>query len=241
MAVLGRPHHHRTRAAASSASTTCPSACSRRRSSTPPVPAAADAHRELLRISARALGIATIGDLRDYFRLSPADMKGRLEELVEAGELAAGRGRGLEAARPICTATPACRAGSTPAPCSRPSIRSSGSAPAPSACSTSATASRSTRRPKSGSTAIMCCPSCSATRIVARVDLQGRPAGRRAARPRRLCRARRAARHRRRTARRTAADAGLARPGAHGGRRRPATWRPGRSAGLRWPSVAAAR
>ncbi|MBU0582285.1 MAG: winged helix-turn-helix domain-containing protein [Alphaproteobacteria bacterium] len=52
-----------------------------------PVPAPADAHRELLRISARALGIATHSDLRDYFRLSPADMKGRLEELVEEGEL----------------------------------------------------------------------------------------------------------------------------------------------------------
>ncbi|MER9204970.1 winged helix-turn-helix domain-containing protein [Mesorhizobium sp. M0771] len=52
-----------------------------------PVPAAEDAHRELLRISARAHGIATSGDLRDYFRLSPADMKGRLEELVELGEL----------------------------------------------------------------------------------------------------------------------------------------------------------
>jgi uncharacterized protein YcaQ len=51
------------------------------------IPQAADAHRELLRISARALGIATIGDLRDYFRLSPADVKGRVEELVESGEL----------------------------------------------------------------------------------------------------------------------------------------------------------
>ena len=47
----------------------------------------ADAHRDLLRIAARALGIATATDLRDYFRLSPGDMKGRLEELVEAGEL----------------------------------------------------------------------------------------------------------------------------------------------------------
>ncbi|CCV14599.1 winged helix-turn-helix domain-containing protein [Mesorhizobium sp. STM 4661] len=52
-----------------------------------PVPAAEDAHRDLLRISARAHGIATAGDLRDYFRLSPADIKGRLEELVELGEL----------------------------------------------------------------------------------------------------------------------------------------------------------
>ncbi|MER9253055.1 winged helix-turn-helix domain-containing protein [Mesorhizobium sp. M0598] len=52
-----------------------------------PVPRPEDAHRELLRISARAHGIATAGDLRDYFRLSPADIKGRIEELVEAGDL----------------------------------------------------------------------------------------------------------------------------------------------------------
>ncbi|MER8786648.1 winged helix-turn-helix domain-containing protein [Mesorhizobium sp. M0142] len=52
-----------------------------------PVPSPADAHRELLRISARAHGVATAGDLRDYFRLSPADIKGRIEELVEAGDL----------------------------------------------------------------------------------------------------------------------------------------------------------
>ncbi|AWC23437.1 hypothetical protein CO731_02908 [Aminobacter sp. MSH1] len=52
-----------------------------------PIPAPADAHRELLRISARAHGVATAICLRDYFRLSPADMKGRLEELVEMGEL----------------------------------------------------------------------------------------------------------------------------------------------------------
>ncbi|MER8964125.1 winged helix-turn-helix domain-containing protein [Mesorhizobium sp. M0808] len=52
-----------------------------------PVPCPEDAHRELLRISARAHGIATAGDLRDYFRLSPADIKGRIEELVEAGDL----------------------------------------------------------------------------------------------------------------------------------------------------------
>jgi uncharacterized protein YcaQ len=52
-----------------------------------PTPSPADAHRELLRISARAHGIATANCLRDYFRLSPADMKGRLEELVDEGDL----------------------------------------------------------------------------------------------------------------------------------------------------------
>jgi uncharacterized protein YcaQ len=52
-----------------------------------PTPSAEEAQRELLRISARALGIATEGDLRDYFRLGVVDSKARLAELVEAGEL----------------------------------------------------------------------------------------------------------------------------------------------------------
>lgn len=52
-----------------------------------PVPEPAEAQRQLLRISAAALGVATAGDLRDYFRLSPAAMAGRIEELVEAGDL----------------------------------------------------------------------------------------------------------------------------------------------------------
>ena len=52
-----------------------------------PTPSPKDSHRELLRISARAHGIATANCLRDYFRLSPADIKGRLEELIEEGDL----------------------------------------------------------------------------------------------------------------------------------------------------------
>ncbi|WP_192362988.1 winged helix-turn-helix domain-containing protein [Mesorhizobium mediterraneum] len=52
-----------------------------------PVPSPEDAHRELLRISARAHGVATASDLRDYFRLSPADINGRIEELVDTGDL----------------------------------------------------------------------------------------------------------------------------------------------------------
>jgi uncharacterized protein YcaQ len=52
-----------------------------------PTPSEADAHRALLELSARALGIATATDLRDYFRLSPADTKPRIEELVEEGTL----------------------------------------------------------------------------------------------------------------------------------------------------------
>ncbi len=52
-----------------------------------PTPSAEEAQRELLRISARALGVATATDLRDYFRLGVADTKARLAELVEAGDL----------------------------------------------------------------------------------------------------------------------------------------------------------
>ncbi len=52
-----------------------------------PTPSEPDAHRQLLRIAARSLGVATAGDLRDYFRLSPDDAKPRIAELVEAGEL----------------------------------------------------------------------------------------------------------------------------------------------------------
>jgi uncharacterized protein len=52
-----------------------------------PTPTRADATRELVRLSARALGVATEPDLRDYFRLSHHDCKARVAELVETGEL----------------------------------------------------------------------------------------------------------------------------------------------------------
>ncbi|MDB5445060.1 MAG: ycaQ [Phenylobacterium sp.] len=52
-----------------------------------PTPAREAAQRQLLRIAARAMGIATERDLRDYFRLGVAETKVRIAELVEAGEL----------------------------------------------------------------------------------------------------------------------------------------------------------
>jgi uncharacterized protein YcaQ len=52
-----------------------------------PTPDEADAQRQLVRLSAQAMGIATEGDLRDYFRLGLADTRARVGELVEAGEL----------------------------------------------------------------------------------------------------------------------------------------------------------
>ncbi|KFG68038.1 winged helix-turn-helix domain-containing protein [Microvirga sp. BSC39] len=52
-----------------------------------PTPSAEEAQRELLRLSIRALGIASERCLRDYFRLEPKDAKARIPELVEAGDL----------------------------------------------------------------------------------------------------------------------------------------------------------
>ena len=52
-----------------------------------PTPAEPDAHRALLARAAGALGIATATDLRDYFRLKPADASPRIDELVEEGVL----------------------------------------------------------------------------------------------------------------------------------------------------------
>jgi uncharacterized protein YcaQ len=52
-----------------------------------PTPDRSDAVRELVRTAARALGIATETDLRDYFRLTPADARTAIAELADAGEL----------------------------------------------------------------------------------------------------------------------------------------------------------
>jgi uncharacterized protein YcaQ len=52
-----------------------------------PTPDPDEAQRELLRIAARSLGVASERDLRDYFRLPTAETKARIAELVEAGEL----------------------------------------------------------------------------------------------------------------------------------------------------------
>jgi uncharacterized protein len=52
-----------------------------------PTPSLADAQRELIRVAARALGVATEPDLGDYFRLPRQDSKARVSELVHEGEL----------------------------------------------------------------------------------------------------------------------------------------------------------
>jgi len=48
-----------------------------------------DAHRALIEIAARALGIATLADLRDYYRLPLADARAAIDELVEDKRLIA--------------------------------------------------------------------------------------------------------------------------------------------------------
>jgi uncharacterized protein YcaQ len=52
-----------------------------------PTPPRDEAHRVLLRRAARAMGVATERDLRDYFRMGLADARRGVAELVEAGDL----------------------------------------------------------------------------------------------------------------------------------------------------------
>jgi uncharacterized protein len=52
-----------------------------------PTPEEPDAVRELVRTAARALGVATERDLRDYFRLGVRQARTALAELADAGEL----------------------------------------------------------------------------------------------------------------------------------------------------------
>lgn len=52
-----------------------------------PAASETDAHRELIATAARALGIATEADLRDYFRLDAAPARRAILELAEAGIL----------------------------------------------------------------------------------------------------------------------------------------------------------
>lgn len=61
-----------------------------------PAPAAPDAQRELLRLAAGALGVATAADLADYYRIGMRQALPRMQELVEAGELADARVEGWD-------------------------------------------------------------------------------------------------------------------------------------------------
>jgi uncharacterized protein YcaQ len=52
-----------------------------------PTPEPAEAQMALVEIAARAMGVATMADLRDYFRLDLEDNRRAVESLVEAGRL----------------------------------------------------------------------------------------------------------------------------------------------------------
>lgn len=52
-----------------------------------PTPSKEEAQRTLMVIAAKALGVATLRDLRDYFRLPTQDAAERLKELIAAGVL----------------------------------------------------------------------------------------------------------------------------------------------------------
>jgi uncharacterized protein YcaQ len=52
-----------------------------------PTPPVDEAHRRLLVQSARSLGVGTVADLADYYRLGVPASRARVQELVEAGEL----------------------------------------------------------------------------------------------------------------------------------------------------------
>jgi uncharacterized protein YcaQ len=52
-----------------------------------PTPSTEDAQRELIRIAARAQGVATLADLSDYFRINKTRIAPRVAELIETGEL----------------------------------------------------------------------------------------------------------------------------------------------------------
>lgn len=52
-----------------------------------PTPTGIDARRDLIARSAKALGVATAQDLRDYYRIPPADAVLPIEQLVEEGTL----------------------------------------------------------------------------------------------------------------------------------------------------------
>lgn len=52
-----------------------------------PAPSPEDAQRQLLASAAQSLGVATLGDLADYYRIEKKHAAPRVAELVEAGEL----------------------------------------------------------------------------------------------------------------------------------------------------------
>ncbi len=77
----------------------------------------------LVALAARALGVATAADLRDYFRLGLEETRAAIAALVEDGTPAPGRGRRLAPARLPPRRSPPPAPHRAARPCSPPSIR----------------------------------------------------------------------------------------------------------------------
>ncbi len=119
------------RGGASSASTNLTERALPREVVETPTPPEAVAQRHLLTIAARALGVATERDLRDYFRLDVEDTKLRLAELVEEGALLPVSVEGWKQPAFTSIRRRAIRGGSRRGRCCRRSIRSCGNATGP--------------------------------------------------------------------------------------------------------------
>ncbi|MGA1244965.1 MAG: DNA glycosylase AlkZ-like family protein [Ilumatobacteraceae bacterium] len=52
-----------------------------------PTPNVEDAHRELVHLATKSLGVGTLKDVTDYYRLKQDQVKPRLAELVESGQI----------------------------------------------------------------------------------------------------------------------------------------------------------
>ena len=128
-----------------------------------PTPSEHDARKALLELGARAMGVATASDLTDYFRLAVISSRPPLAELVEEGVLVPVQVEGWT--------KPAYRHRDARLPrrveataLLSPFDNLVWYASATSGCSTSTTASRSTPRRRSGSTATTCCRFSTVTR-----------------------------------------------------------------------------
>ena len=163
MTSAGRDSAFRRRYAA-------PEAVLPRAALTAPSPTLAEAHRELVAIAARALGVATGADLADYFRMATAPTR----EAIASSSAPASSSRSPcpTGRRAMPRRASPCPDGWRPRLSSPPSTRSSGSGPGPSACSGCATGSRSTPRAEQRVHGYYVLPFLLDEQLVARVDLK---------------------------------------------------------------------
>ncbi|MEZ5281075.1 MAG: crosslink repair DNA glycosylase YcaQ family protein [Acidimicrobiales bacterium] len=120
------------------------------------------AHRELVRLATRHLGVASIGDITDYHRLKKTDVKRHVAELVADGELVEVAVEGWTEPGYLMAHTKPSRTVSQSALVS-PFDPLVWHRPAQSDCLGSTTGSRSMFQRRNASTATTFCPSCTTT------------------------------------------------------------------------------